>query len=176
MAITLKIIKAMTRYLMYVGYAAVVVLLAITVWDVIARYAFGKPSSGITEISQMLLIITMITMAHAIVDNRWIQVGVVVDKFPLKVNIAFEVGMAIVAVVIFFIIGSQLIIMAELSVRIRETYFVLGTPRWPMYAVLGISFLACILATFVYTVERIKKVLPPKTADAQVVAVEEEVK
>jgi TRAP-type C4-dicarboxylate transport system permease small subunit len=161
MAVILKILKLVTRCFMYVSYGAILVLLALTVWDVIARYVFGKPSSGMPEISQMLLIICMTCLAHAIVEGRWINVGVVVDRFPRSVNIGFEIGSAVVSFVFFVIVGYQLLLLSQGSVLLREAYFILGVPRWPMYLVLGVSFLACCLATFVFVIERIQKIKAP---------------
>ena len=161
MAVTIKTIKTVTRALMYVCYAALVAMLAITVYDVIMRYIFNNPSSGVTEWSQMFLITCMTTMAHALVEGRFISVGVLVDRFPKKGNMGFEIGMGIAAFVFFIIVGYQLLLLAQGSTLMREAYFVIKTPKWPMYVILGISFLACALATVAYVVERVKKLNAP---------------
>ena len=158
-------LKWVSRIFMYVCYGAILVLLCMTVWDVIMRYVFNKPNSGVTEVSQMLLIITMTALAHAIVEGRYVAVGVLVDRLPKKGNFAVEIIMAAVAITFFFIAGYQLILMTGVSIRLHEAYFVIKTPRWPFYLVLGISFLACIPATFVYVVERIKNYRPPQEVD-----------
>ena len=165
MTVFLKILKWITRALMYVCYAAILVLLVLTVSDVIMRYGFGKPSTGVTEYSQMLLIICMTCLAHAIAEGRYISVGVIVDRFPKKLNFAFEIIMGAAACVFFYIVGSQMILAISQSIQYNERYFVLGTPRWPMYMILGIAFLACVLATVVYVIERIRNYTPPKEKD-----------
>lgn len=160
-----KVIKTISRSLMYVSYAAMLGMLGITVWDVIMRYIFNRPSSGVTEISQMFLIVAMTTMAHALIEGRFINVGVFVDKFPKKLNIGFEIGMGVAALVFFIIVGTQLLGLTETSIAIHEQYFILKTPRWPMYMVLAISFLACAMATVVFVIERIKNFKPPGEVD-----------
>ena len=47
----------------------------------------------------------------------------------------------------------------------NEAYFVIKTPKWPMYIVLGISFLACVFAAVVFVIERIKKLYAPRTEE-----------
>ena len=156
MSVFLKTLKVITKALMYVSYAATLAMMAIVVWDVIMRYVFNKPSSGVTEISQMLLIISMTAMANALIEKRFVAVGTLVDRFPKGVNIAFEILMGALSLIFFVVVGYNLIVMAEGAFRTHETYFVLKTPRWPMYGVLGIAFLSCALATIAYVIERIQ--------------------
>lgn len=165
MTVFLNILKWVSRALLYVSYGAILVLLGMTVWDVIMRYVFGRPNSGVTEISQMLLIISMTCLAHAVVDGRNIAVGVLVDRLPKAGNFIIEIIMGAIAIVFFFIVGSQLIVMTGTSMNLHEAYFVLKTPRWPLYLVLGVSFLACVLATVVYVIERIRNYKPPTEID-----------
>lgn len=162
MSVFLKTLRSITRGFIYVCYASLVVLMVMTVVDVIMRYVFNKPSSGVTEWSQMLLIICMTAMAHALVDGRFVLVGTIVDKFPKKVNFAFEIIMGAISFTFFFIVGYQLMKMVGNSMSHNELYFIIKTPKWPMYLILGASFLATALATIVYVIERITNYTPPQ--------------
>ena len=161
MAASFKVVKSISRALMYVTYAAMLALLVITVWDVIARYVFNRPSSGVTEWSQMFLITCMTCMAHALIEGRMISVGVIVERFHKKVNAAIEIGMGVAAFAFFLIAGYQLILLSQFSTVIGEEYFVIRVPKWPMYAILSISFLACAMTTVVYVIERLQKLFAP---------------
>ena len=156
MKVFLKTLKMISKCLMYVGYGATLVLLGFTVVDVVSRYVFNKPNSGMVEIGQILLIICMTCLAHAIAEGRWVVVSVFVARFPKKLNIGFDIAMGAIACVFFFIIGYELYLLSNLSVLFNEQYFILKTPRWPMYSVLSISFFVCVLATIVYVIERIE--------------------
>lgn len=158
MEIFLKISRGISRILLYIGYGALLGLLGLTVQDVFRRYIFQNPMMGSSEWSQMLLIISMCTMAFACIDGRFIAVGVIVDKFPKKINFAVEILMGAIAFIFFMIVGWQLILLALSS---NELYFVLRTPRWPLYAILGIAFFGAALATIVYVIERIRNYTPP---------------
>ena len=159
MSVLLKTIKVITRALIYVCYAAIVVMMVMVVWDVIMRYIFNSPSSGVTEWSQILLIISMTAMAHALVEKRFIAVGTLVDRFPKKVNFGFEIVMGVISFVFFFIVGYQLL---NLAINSHEYYFVIKFPRWPLYTILGIAFLSSALATVAYVIERLTNYTDPK--------------
>ena len=161
----LKILKWITRIFQYVSYASISVLTILTVVDVVRRFIFSRTLTGVTEWSQMLLIVSMTAMAHALVEGRFINVGVLVDRFPKKVNLAFEVFMGAVSFAFFFVVGYQLIGQIESSIRFREAYFMLGTPRWPFYGILGVAFLACALGTVVFVIERILNFKAPGDKD-----------
>ena len=165
MKVLLAALKWPPRALIFVSYAAILVLLCLTVWDVVNRYVFSKTTSGVTEVSQILLVISTAAIAHAIVEGRYIQVGVIVDRLPKVGNFVFEIVMAALAIFYFFIVGWQLLELTTLSVKLNEYYLVSKIPRWPMYLIMGISFLACILATVVYVIERIRNYKPPTEVD-----------
>ena len=155
MSALLKTIRMITTAFVYVSYAAVIVTAAMTVGDVIMRFVFDRPNSGVTEWSQILLIVSMTAMSHALLEGRFISVGTLVDRFPRKLSIAFEIIMGLICFVFFLIVGWQLIKMVETSIAFNETYFVIKTPRWPMYAILGVAFLSAALATVAYVIERV---------------------
>ncbi|MCL2110818.1 MAG: TRAP transporter small permease subunit [Clostridiales bacterium] len=160
-----KAISIFTKALMFVCYGAMLVMLVLTISDVVARHIFNTPMTGVTEWSQMLLIICLTAMAHACVEGRYVAVGAFVERWPKKANFAIEIIMGVAAIVFFLIVGSQLLVAVETSIRFNEAYFVLNVPRWPMYMILGISFLACIPATLVHMHKRIKNYKPPSERD-----------
>ena len=156
------LVKIVTRLLIYVSYVALVALLILTVIDVVRRFIFGLAITGVPEYSQMFLIISMTAMAHTLIEGKFIGVSTLVDMFPKWLNLAIEVFMGLCAMVFFTLVGVQLIRQVESSIVFKESYFMIGVPRWPMYAILGVSFLACTLASITYVLERIAKFKDPK--------------
>ena len=152
-----KVLKLIPRIFLYISYLAIAVMAVMTVVDVLRRFLFGLTMNGVSEYSQMLLIVCMTAMAYAIVEGRFIAVSVLVDRFPKKVNLFIEILMGALSFAFFFLVGVQLFDQIALSRLIGEAYFMIGVPKWPMYAALGASFLACIFATVVYVYERIVK-------------------
>ena len=155
MPVTARALKVITRIFMYISYLAISVLAVMTVVDVVRRTVFGMTLAGVTEYSQMLLIVSMTAMAHALVEGRFINVGILVDRFPKAVNLFIEVFMGVVSFAFFVLVGTQLFRQIGFSRAHGESYFMIGVVKWPMFLALGASFFACALATIVFVYERI---------------------
>jgi len=156
-----KVIRLVTKYIQYVSYVSISALALLTVVDVVRRFVFNRTLTGVTEYSQMLLIISMTAMAYALVERRFIIVGEFVEKFPRKLNFVNEIIMDVISFAFFLIVGIKLIGQIESSIRFKEAYFMVKVVRWPFYGILGIAFLACALAIIAYTYERIDLFLHP---------------
>jgi TRAP-type C4-dicarboxylate transport system permease small subunit len=157
------VIRLITRVFLYISYAALLALLIMTVFDVVRRMIFGIAMTGLTEYSMIFLIVCMSAMSYALVEGRFVNVGALVDMFPKWLNLTFEIFCGIVGFVFFALVGWQLIGLIDSSMRVfREAYFVIAVPRWPMYGILGLSFVSNALATIVYIYERVKNFKDPK--------------
>jgi len=160
------VVRIITRLFLYISYAALMALLIMTVIDVVRRLIFGIAMTGLTEYSMIFLIVCMAAMSYALVEGRFINVGALVDMLPKGLNLVLEIFVGIAGLIFFALVGWQLIALIESSMRVfREAYFVIGVPRWPMYGMLGLSFVSCALATIVYVYERIVNFKDPKERD-----------
>ena len=155
MQVAAKALKIITRVFLYISYLSISVMAVMTVIDVVRRTIFGLTMNGAAEYSQMLLIVSMTAMAHALVEGRFISVSVLVDRFPKKINLFIEVLMGVLSFAFFLLVGIQLLRQIPHALKTGEAYFMLKKPKWPMYAALGASFLACVPAVIVYIYERI---------------------
>ena len=162
MSTVAKALKIVTRIFLYISYLAISVMAVLTVVDVVRRFILGLTLNGVVEYSQMLLIVCMTAMAHALVEGRFITVNVLVDRFPKKLNLAIEIFMGIVSFAFFILVGVQMYRQIGFSIQTGQAYFMVKQPKWPMYAALGASFLACSLGTVVYVYERIINYKDPK--------------
>ena len=162
MSIVMKTLKFITRIFLYISYLAIGVLGIMTVVDVVRRSLFGITMNGVTEFSQMFLIVSMTAMAYALVDGRFIVVNVLVDRFPKALNLIIDIFMGVVSLVFFLVVGIQLFRQISAAISYGESYFMIKVPKWPMYVALGASFLACVPATIVYVYDRIVNFKDPK--------------
>ena len=154
-SIVIKVLKFITRIALYISYLAIGALGVMTVIDVVRRTVFGMTMNGVTEFSQMFLIVSMTAMAYTLADGRFIVVNVLVDRFPKLLNLIIEVFMGVVSLVFFVVVGIQLFNQIAGAIQFGESYFMIKVPKWPMYVALGASFFACVPATIVYVYERI---------------------
>ena len=146
----IKLLKGICHVCLIICCIAVTVLMLFTVYNVIMRYVFSNPNSGVAEWSQILLIISMTGMGFAVADGRATRVGILVDRFPKKLNIAFEIITGIIGIAFFAISGWRLFVAIESSIRFREAYFFIGFPRWPSYLALGIAFSSAAIGSVVF--------------------------
>ena len=153
--VIMSILKVVTRIFLYISYFSISVMTVMTVIDVVRRYFFGLTMNGMPEYSQMLLIVCMAAMAYALVDGRFIAVGILVERFPKVINLAIEILMGVLSFAFFMLVGIQTIGQIRSSIQFNELYFMIGVPKWPMYGALGASFLACTPAVIVYVYDRI---------------------
>jgi len=165
MSVFLKVLRGICTVLVVISCAAILVLAALTTYNVVMRYILSKPVTGATEWSQMLLIISMLAMGIAVADGRAIRVGMVVDRFPKRVNVAFEIIMGLIALAFFALVGWMLIARLGWLIERGKAYLYLGWPEWPMYLALGISFLSCALGTIVFAVNSIVNFKSAKDKD-----------
>ncbi len=160
-----EILKSVTRVLLVISCITILILAAITVYDVIMRAIFNNPNSGVSEWGQILLMVSMTCLGYTFADGRSISVGVLVDRFPKKINIAFEIIMGVLSFVFFILVGWQLIKYIDTAIKFNRAYFVIKVPFWPMYLALGVSFFGAALGTISYVVDRIVNFKDPKDKD-----------
>ena len=165
MSVLLKALRGVCTVLVIISCAAILVLAALTTYNVVMRYILSRPVTGATEWSQMLLIISMLAMGIAVADGRAIRVGMVVDRFPKRVNVVFEIIMGFIALAFFTLVGWMLIARLGWLIERGKAYLYLGWPEWPLYLALGISFLSCALGTIVFAVNSIVNFKDAKEKD-----------
>jgi TRAP-type C4-dicarboxylate transport system permease small subunit len=158
----LKALRGVCLLFMIISCIAILVLAAMTTYNVVMRGIFSKPLTGATEWGQMLLIIAMLAMGIAVADGRAIRVGMVVDRFSKKPNIVFEFVMGFLALVFFALVGVALVSRIGWLMDKKKAYLYLGWPEWPMYLSLGISFITSALGTIVFVIKSVMKIIDAK--------------
>ena len=155
MPMVIRVLKVIIHMTQFISYASITILMVLTVVDIVRRYVFSMAMNGVTEFSQMLLIISMTALAHALVEKRFVTVGEFVAKFPRWLDLAIELFMGVVSFAFFVIVGWMLFGQIESSIRLKEAYFMIKVVKWPFYGVLGLAFVSCALAVIVYVYERV---------------------
>ena len=162
MSKVLKVLRGVCLLFMIISCIAILVLAALTTYNVVMRKVFSNPLTGATEWGQMLLIIAMLAMGIAVADGRAIRVGMVVDRFPKKLSIAFEIIMGILAFAFFALVGWMLIARIGWLIDRKKAYLYLLWPEWPMYCALGIAFLTSAVGTVVFVLNSVNKLITSK--------------
>ena len=78
----------------------VVVIMLMTVFEVVGRYAFNSPTSWSIELSGYLLLISVFLAASYTLEKRGhVQVDVIIDVLPKKTRFVITIITAILAIV-----------------------------------------------------------------------------
>ena len=162
MAVLLKLLKGFCYFFLIISCICIALLAIWTVYDVIMRFLFNRPNSGLPEWSQVLLIVSIVCMGFAVADGRATRVDVLVNKFPKNLNIAFEIIMGLAGFVFFALCGWRLLAQIESSINRGEAYFFIGFPRWPCYGALGFAFLSSAVGSVHFTIKSVVDFKAPK--------------
>lgn len=75
-----KIVRKVTDAAKYIVMAAVVLMMALTVVDVIMRKLFSATILGVTEYSQMVMVIILLSTAFTAMNDNHIKVDIVTSR------------------------------------------------------------------------------------------------
>ncbi|MGN0969050.1 MAG: TRAP transporter small permease subunit [Oscillospiraceae bacterium] len=156
----MKIIRKITDVARWLVMIAVVFMMMITVVDVVLRKFFLSPILGVTEYSQMIMVVILLAAASTGMADGHIKVDLVTSRLPKKVQTVLE----IITLILTF--GTSLLMSTSvayagikainsglkfLTVKISQAPFIL------LYA-LGLLILAiAAICLLVEAVRRLKK-------------------
>jgi TRAP-type C4-dicarboxylate transport system permease small subunit len=131
----------------------VVAMMMLTVADVFMRYVFSRPIMGTTEITEYLMVCTLLAMAFCALENRHIKVDAVVQYLSPRAQAVVETITLIAGLGLIVILAWQGFEagLYEMSYDVRSS--MLQVPNFPFYVVLVVSFALLCLA-IVYTIIR----------------------
>ena len=131
-------------------------MMVLTFWNVILRVTGMPLLSALVEISALLLVCSMASLAETALQDRNISVDVLVNTFPLKVRFSLNMVMLTLCLLYFVVLGTRTLMTVEVSQRLKVFYSVLRIPEWPFIIILGICFLACAVAVGLLIIKTIK--------------------
>ena len=126
-----KIVKVSCEISAKIGMAAIFILLALTVGDVLGRYIFTKPIPGTFELSKILFALSVF-FSFSVSQYRGENLGITIlyDKFPEKVRSILDLFSALLSIAMFTIAFTQTI---KYAARMKAANSITSVLRWPMY-------------------------------------------
>ena len=157
----MKIINALSRIAIDMTMVVLAAMMTLTVADVFMRYVFSRPITGTTELTEYMMVCTLLGMAPCALEKRHINVDVVTQMLPPKINAVVDIitllgGVGFIAVLAWQGFASGLY---ELSYDVRSS--MLNVPDFPFYVVLAASFAVLFLVMVVLIVQRIGEIVKP---------------
>ena len=155
-----KIVKACCEVSAKIGMAAIFVLLALTVCDVLGRFILNRPIPGTFEVTKILFALSVF-FSLSVSQYRGENLGITIlyDRFPLRVRGILDLFAAVLSIATFSIAFFQTL---KYATRMRESGTITSVLRWPMFpwiylASIGIIILViALLGDFAVSIKEIK--------------------
>ncbi len=156
----MKVMKKITAASRILVMVAVVFMMMITVVDVILRKFFLSPIIGVTEYSQMIMVIILLAAASTGMADGHIKVDIVTNALPKKVQTVCEVITMALTFVISMLMASSIAYagfkaissgLKFLTIKISQAPFIL------LYALGMFVMGVAVIFLLIEAVRRLKK-------------------
>jgi TRAP-type C4-dicarboxylate transport system permease small subunit len=134
--------------------AVLVALMCLTVADVVGRYFFNSPISGVFDLTQFsVLIMTFLSFAYCGFRGAHVVIELLYDRIPEGAQFAVRRLSNAVGTVLFAVIAWRAVVQSFDVREFNETSQLLTIPYWPFYYVVafGAALFAIVLAIKTFT-------------------------
>lgn len=131
-----------TRFLTkWIGMITIFVMMIIVTISVILR-GFSSPFSGQVEVVELLmLLLIMVGLSYTQSENAHVEIGLIVDKFPIRVQAVFDMIASILIIAVCFVISKANFEGFFSYIEIGYTSSVLSIPLFPFKLIVAIGIL-----------------------------------
>lgn len=156
-------LKRLTLGVSLVSFAGVLAIMVLNVGDVLATKFFTKPITGTYEITEVLLLLTvMASFAYAQSQKAHINMGLIIKRFPTSVGLIVYAIMGVLSAATAGAVGYAAVLQAQSAMQRNMVTSVLEIPMYPFYYVeaIAMSLFALVLlydAVFAVAAVRNKK-------------------
>lgn len=136
----------------FICMAAIAVLMLSVFADVVMRFIFSRPISGVTELAQCCWVIMTLSFGVVILENANTMVDIFVNKMHPQAKRIVVLFVDVVAILFTFVIGYRTILKSISSANANIMYVMLGVKEWPFMLLFACSFLIAGIATILLTI------------------------
>lgn len=136
----------------FICIAAIAVLMLAVFADVVMRFIFSRPISGVTELAQCCWVIMTLSFGVVILENANTMVDIFVNKMHPQAKRIVVLFVDVAAILFTFVIGYRTILKSISSANANIMYVMLGVKEWPFMLLFACSFLIAGIATILLTI------------------------
>lgn len=145
------------RICMIIGMVFIVIMAALTTIHALGRYIFNAPIPGLIELSCILLLLAVfLGGAYTTVIKGHISVGLIVDRFPEKVQTYIDIFNYTCCLAVTVIAVWQSFKQGLYLKSTGVEYTILGIPRFPFVLLIGIGWALLSLGIIILLLNLIK--------------------
>jgi TRAP-type C4-dicarboxylate transport system permease small subunit len=158
-------LSRLSRILIAIGIAFLLLLTFIMVVSVILRYFFNSPIPGILEIIEYMMV-TLLTLglAHTAVAKRNIIIDMLITHLPPGFHDGFIAAASVLSLGFFALVTWASVLYAQSQYEVMAVSSILHIPRWPFASVVAFG---CFLLTLVLAGDVIKNFYRLRGSDSK---------
>ena len=135
-----RITNKITLAVSMVSYAGVLAIMLLNVADVVTTKVFTAPIKGAYEITEVLLLCTvMASFAYAQSQKAHINMGMVIRRFPRSLGLGIFSFMGLLSAATAGAVGYAAVLQAQSAMERNAVTSVLQIPLYPFYYVEAIA-------------------------------------
>lgn len=138
----MRVLKIAANIFNIFSLIAIVVMLVLVVGDVVLRFFFNAPIVGATELVRIMMICLSPSFASAVIEDRHLKVGLIVDRLKRKAQLAIDTVIHVVSAGICALIAYRAFdyVAVQLGRTFPEAFDkILRFPKWPFMLLFGAS-------------------------------------
>lgn len=135
-----RIMDKITLMVSLVSYGGVLAIMLLNVADVVTTKAFTEPITGAYEITEVLLLCTvMASFAYAQSQKAHINMGMVIRRFPRSLGLGIFSFMGLLSAATAGAVGYAAVLQAQSAMGRNAVTSVLQIPLYPFYYVEAVA-------------------------------------
>jgi TRAP-type C4-dicarboxylate transport system permease small subunit len=143
-----------------IGLTGVLTLSFLIVFDVLARWLFNAPITGVHDVSSLFVAIAIAAcMPVCILEGQHITIRILGKLAGTRYGAAFNTFGFFVTMALFFCMSWQLWLYSDSLASEKEVTMVLGWPLSPWWRIISIITAFCVLIQLSVLIQSIKELL-----------------
>ncbi len=156
------LVTGLSRVLDKIAGLSMVAVMVLVVSNILMRVIFNRPILGAYEYVVFLTVITIgLSLAHCAVQNGHIAVSFVVDRLPLRVQVAVDTVMNAAALIFLGLCAWQIAVYAKKMAASGVLSPTAQIPIHPFIYLVAFGIFALCLVLLVRTAESLRKAFLP---------------
>jgi TRAP-type C4-dicarboxylate transport system permease small subunit len=128
----MSICRGVIKVAAFTSTGIILAIMLITAVDVLLRYRFSRPITGVSETSEYLLVILVfLALAYAQFQGRHVSVRLVINRLPVGAQKTLNIGILVTLLALFLAMTWKSAEVAYSFQQLGETRWNVPVPVWP---------------------------------------------
>lgn len=154
------IVARLTRFIAIVGLTGIVGLSLVTIFDILGRELFSVPIPGFSDVLDLSIVFSAAACFPAsLAERHHVSVQFLGNIFPGRTGAALDLFGHTIALVVMVLIAWQVSTHGISVFENEEVTWLLGVKIWPVWLLVSLIFIVCIVVQALVVVQMFLEVL-----------------